>query len=69
MTDIQIYKSIKEIDTRFCKHIDILVDKEGEKPSKKDIKVIRQMIPNGKYKWFNVTGLGYDKNWMCVYGY
>jgi len=68
MINAQIYKSVDEIDTGFKKHIDVPVDSPGIKP--KDIEAIEKMLGReGKWKWFNVTGLGFDKNWLAVYGY
>lgn len=58
-----------DIDTGFSRHIDVLVDREGQRPDKATMDHIRSSL--GKpisQKWFDVTGRGYEKNWMYVAG-
>lgn len=57
------------VDTGFKRHIDVVVDNEGEKPSEDAIEHIKNSLgENYKEKWFNVKGLGYGKDWIYVAG-
>jgi hypothetical protein len=56
-------------DTGFDRHIDVLVDAEGENPPRSAIKYCRSLLgPHTKVKWLNVAGFGYEKDWMWVMG-
>jgi microcompartment protein CcmK/EutM len=54
-------------DTGFRKHVDLLVDNEGEIPE--HVEVARNMIGKGyQEKWIYVKGLGFEKDWLYVCG-
>jgi len=57
------------INTGFSRHVDILVDRDMEFPAQETIEIARNLIGKDYIeKWFDVSGLGYDKNWMYVIG-
>lgn len=65
------------IDTGFDLHVAIPVDRNGVKPNASKIAAAKNNIVHVakgkartpvKFKWFDVTGLGYDKDWMFVMG-
>jgi len=55
--------------TGFNRHISCTVEKEFDKPNEETMKHIRSMWGDKfKEKWFDVTGDGFDKNWLYVAG-
>ena len=59
------------INTGFRRHIDLCVSGDGVRPAEHLEKAARNMlgVKEPIEKWFDVTGLGYDTNWMWVLGY
>ena len=57
------------MDTGFRRHIDSLVDREGEFLYPEQMENAKATLgEKAEARWFNVEGLGYDKPWMCVIG-
>lgn len=67
------------IDTGFDLHVDMLVDRSGERPSEDSRRAARHNLKMASKhrgrslrqlteKWIDVTGQGYEKNWMWVLG-
>lgn len=63
----------KRLNTGFKSHVDVLVDKQDEKPDKASMDHIQNALGfRGKRvqeKWIYVKGLGYEKDWMYVIGF
>ena len=58
------------LSTELGRHIDLPVDREGDQPEPHLERAARSMMPdNAVVKWIDVSGHGYEKDWMWVIGY